>query len=331
MEECKLTFVNVGYGEAMVLRCPAPERPGGVFVMAIDVGSAEAEEYADRTSGRLTLAEYLRRTGTDHIDCMVSTHIHEDHVCGLLAAAELCPPAELWQTLPSDFYRGTMRILDTTLAETPSQSKFLRAFNDYQRLCAGVEQGGGAIRTLGAGDSGQLCPDLRWQVLAPGPADAGELERRCRDLFAEEEPRAFLQALNALDARMNNFSLMLLLEYRGVRLLLPGDTNRAGYGAVPPELLRADLFKVGHHGQRDGVSPALLEAVRPGMAVCCASSDRRYDSAHPDTLAMIAAAGAELYFSDCPPVASGRPAPHEALEFTVGGRAGLSARYVEHV
>ena len=192
-------------------------------------------------------------------------------------------------------------------------------------------QGGGAIRTLGAGDSGQLCPDLRWQVLAPGPADAGELERRCRDLFAEEEPRAFLQALNALDARMNNFSLMLLLEYRGVRLLLPGDTNRAGYGAVPPELLRADLFKVGHHGQRDGVSPALLEAVRPGMAVCCASSDRRYDSAHPDTLAMIAAAGAELYFSDCPPVASGRPAPHEALEFTVGGRAGLSARYVEHV
>ena len=96
MEECKLTFVNVGYGEAMVLRCPAPERPGGVFVMVIDGGSAEAEEYADRTSGRLTLAEYLRRTGTDHIDCMVSTHIHEDHVCGLLAAAELCPPAELW-------------------------------------------------------------------------------------------------------------------------------------------------------------------------------------------------------------------------------------------
>ena len=42
MEECKLTFVNVGYGEAMVLRCPAPERPGGVFVMAIDGGSAEA-------------------------------------------------------------------------------------------------------------------------------------------------------------------------------------------------------------------------------------------------------------------------------------------------
>ena len=328
MEECKLTFVNVGYGEAMVLRCPAPERPGGVFVMAIDGGSAEAEEYADRTSGRLTLAEYLRRTGTDHIDCMVSTHIHEDHVCGLLAAAELCPPAELWQTLPSDFYRGTMRILDTTLAETPSQSKFLRAFNDYQRLCAGVEQGGGAIRTLGAGDSGQLCPDLRWQVLAPGPADAGELERRCRDLFAEEEPRAFLQALNALDARMNNFSLMLLLEYRGVRLLLPGDTNRAGYGAVPPELLRADLFKVGHHGQIDGADQALIDRVQPRAVACCASSDRRYNSAHPDLLRMLKESGAELFFSDCPQLPGLDIPPHQALIFTIGENGSLTAQYL---
>ena len=45
MDECNLTFVNVGYGEAMVLRCPAPERPGGWFVMVIDGGSGEAEEF----------------------------------------------------------------------------------------------------------------------------------------------------------------------------------------------------------------------------------------------------------------------------------------------
>ena len=45
MEELKLTFVNVGYGEAMVLECPDPAFPGGTFVMVIDGGSAEPEEY----------------------------------------------------------------------------------------------------------------------------------------------------------------------------------------------------------------------------------------------------------------------------------------------
>lgn len=44
MEELKLTFVNVGYGEAALLECPDPAFPGGTFVMVIDGGSAEAEE-----------------------------------------------------------------------------------------------------------------------------------------------------------------------------------------------------------------------------------------------------------------------------------------------
>ena len=50
MEELKLTFVNVGYGEAALLECPDPAFPGGTFVMVIDGGSGEAGEYADRPS-----------------------------------------------------------------------------------------------------------------------------------------------------------------------------------------------------------------------------------------------------------------------------------------
>ena len=38
----KVTFVNVGYGEAILLECPDPARPGGAFVMVIDGGSGEA-------------------------------------------------------------------------------------------------------------------------------------------------------------------------------------------------------------------------------------------------------------------------------------------------
>lgn len=92
MEKMKLTFVNVGYGEAMLLECPDASRPGGVFTALIDGGSAEASEFEDRSSGRLPVQEYLSARGLERIDLMVSTHTHEDHICGLLEAARLFPP-----------------------------------------------------------------------------------------------------------------------------------------------------------------------------------------------------------------------------------------------
>ena len=89
MEEKKLTvtFVNVGYGEAILLESPDPSKPDGVFTALIDGGSAEDSEFADRSSGRVRIEEYLKKRGIRRLDLAVSTHIHEDHLCGLLRAA----------------------------------------------------------------------------------------------------------------------------------------------------------------------------------------------------------------------------------------------------
>ena len=45
-----------------------PGLPGGTFVMVIDGGSAEAEEYRDSATGRIPLDQYLSLRGVDHID-----------------------------------------------------------------------------------------------------------------------------------------------------------------------------------------------------------------------------------------------------------------------
>ena len=73
---------------------------------------------------------------------------------------------------------------------------------------------------------------------------------------------------------------------------------------------------------------SLAEAIRPAAVVCCASSDRRYSSACPDTLKLLADCGAKLYFSDCPPVPGMSVPPHQALAFTAGSAGALEARYV---
>ena len=226
----------------------------------------------------------------------------------------------MWQTLPVDFFQRNMHILDDSQARNDSQRKFMRALNDYQRLCDLVVRRGGTVRCLQAGQTLRLCQGLSCQVLAPSAQSADELESRCCDQFAERDIEAFFKKLDALDARMNNFSMILRLDYGGTGALLPGDTNRAGYGQIDPAALRADLFKIGHHGQKDGADAALLTAVRPRAVVCCASSDRRYNSAHPDALALVRSAGAELYFSDRPQVpgfTDGVP-PHGAVRFSMG-------------
>ena len=57
--ELRLTFINVGYGEAILINAPDAARPDGRFYALIDGGSAADSEFADRTSGRIRAEEYL--------------------------------------------------------------------------------------------------------------------------------------------------------------------------------------------------------------------------------------------------------------------------------
>ena len=328
MEKMNLTFINVGYGEAILVECPDAASPGGMFTMLIDGGSGLPEEYSGQPSGRLQAAEFLRRSGLDHLDIMVSTHIHEDHLCGLAALPDHLMPRRLWQSLPLDFCRRVMHPLPEQ-GGTVSRDNFLRSLNDALPLMERVCAAGGAVEDLEAGMERTLCPGLTLRVLSPAPQARQELMERMEALYAPQPEADFFRKLDALDARMNNFSLVLSLDYRGTRMLLPGDTNLLGYGDVDPADLRADIFKVGHHGQKDGADEALLRAIGPKAVVCCASSDRRYNSAHPDLMRTIAACGAALYCSDCPPLPEEMAPvpPHGALTFTLEPEGVFTACY----
>ena len=157
MGPMKLTFVNVGYGEAVLIQCPDAARPDGTFVMLIDGGSGEAAEYAEKRTGRVPLAKWLEDQGLDHIDVMVLTHIHEDHICGLPAVLERWRPDRLWQSLPADLYKA-MPAFAPFPDINASQDKFRRALNDYRTICAAME---GHSEALAAGWSDAIEQDNR--------------------------------------------------------------------------------------------------------------------------------------------------------------------------
>ena len=329
MKQFTLTFGNVGYGEAMLIEIPDPSSKRGVFSVLFDGGGADPETFIDPGAGQRPFIEHLQKLGVDHIDAVIISHIHEDHVSGLLPAVKAFPPKTVYQTLPPDFWETEMIPLSAEAGETVSLQKFTRSLNDFREICAITAANGGTIVQAGAGDTLSFPGGLTAAAIAPDSEKAQLLQTLLEKLYRTADggvPNQHL--LRKLDGFMNNVSLALRFDYGKTRLLLGGDTNRAGFEGIAPEELKADLYKVGHHGQLDGADESLLRAIQPKIVVCCASSDRLYNSAHPDLLRLIQREGAELWFSDCPPNPVGDPVPpHGLLRFRIDDAGGIEAQY----
>ena len=78
----QVTFINVGYGEAILVEAPDPSCRDDMFVMMIDGGSGEDAEYDGNDTGRIRAAEYLEKRGIRHIDLRVRCGSHFRRICG---------------------------------------------------------------------------------------------------------------------------------------------------------------------------------------------------------------------------------------------------------
>ncbi len=80
----------------------------------------------------------------------------------------------------------------------------------------------------------------------------------------------YAENLLAIDKAANNTSLVLCLEWRGWRLLFPGDAEVRSWQEMDKRgrLKPVHLFKVSHHGSRTGIPPVeILEQVLPAAPV----------------------------------------------------------------
>lgn len=115
-----------------------------------------------------------------------------------------------------------------------------------------LEKEGIPLVRLKRGDTLLFGDEARVSILSPGEHIA----------YYDKYPESSTQFINDL-------SLVMMLEYRGTRMLFSGDLYSLGEKAVLAlgDNLEADLFKVNHHGDDTSSGKAWRTAVSPQVAV----------------------------------------------------------------
>lgn len=115
---------------------------------------------------------------------------------------------------------------------------------------------------------------------------------------------AALEVLAVLEgaAALNDAGVMLRVSFGETAFLFTGDGEAAAeahlLATVPPEKLKCDLLKAGHHGSETSTSAALLAAAAPTYVAVSCGKDNEYGFPHAALNERLAAAGVTVHRTD---------------------------------
>ena len=121
-----VTVINVGYGDAILFQLK------NGYTALLDGGSALESEF-EGDSYRIRSADYLARQQIEHLNAVIISHIHEDHVCGLEAVLQQTVVDHLYVPYPVEpFLKGC----ELTPASNAPRSVplYVAALNAYRRI-----------------------------------------------------------------------------------------------------------------------------------------------------------------------------------------------------
>ncbi|HRI71016.1 MAG TPA: DNA internalization-related competence protein ComEC/Rec2, partial [Polyangium sp.] len=104
-----------------------------------------------------------------------------------------------------------------------------------------------------------------------------------------------------VDESANDNSFVVRIGYGKRSVLLVGDAEAQAERTLlerDPNVLRADLLKIGHHGSRTSTTSEFLEAVSPSVALVCSGVRNRYGHPDPGVVKRLEARGVTVARTD---------------------------------
>jgi competence protein ComEC len=253
-----VTFLDVGQGDAAVVELPTGE------VWLIDAGGRPGPgNLASQTGPGRVVAAALAARGHDHVDLAIVSHPHPDHYLGLLAVAERTPIHELW------------------VAASAEPAPPCAGPTCWSTVLDRLRAAGTVVRTPPLGLA-RVGAGVGLTVLAP---------------TYHPTPPALVAAADPVRS-VNDNSLVVMVSYRGRRVLFLGDVEEEGELALVDQLGPVEVVKVAHHGSATSSSPALVAAVAARWAVVSVGAGNRFGLPRAGVLARWRQAGATVVRTD---------------------------------
>ncbi|NOU91740.1 MBL fold metallo-hydrolase [Paenibacillus sp. LMG 31456] len=301
-----LYALNVGRGDAFFLEIPTDD---GVAVVLIDGGDQFFHE-------SVRPYRFAQERGWKQIDLMILTHLHPDHLTGLLEVAEHIPIVESVLPYPQ-------LALDLSEMQHPQAIQTARMLNDYnqlwellilQKTVVSLRQPFGETASWRFGQF--VLRHLDPLHISDLPA-YGNLQQLCSSHLEAELQEELLVAFDASSNR--DSSVWLFEETDGRQLFLfGGDALLSNWERIMDrEQLRPCGFKVGHHGMADGWNEQLLRLLSPDWLLIT-NNDTEYERFRDEWNRIAQASESMLYVTGSQPgtiyLASRLPLALERIE-----------------
>jgi beta-lactamase superfamily II metal-dependent hydrolase len=256
--EIEVSLFGPGYGESVVVHL------GSNRWMVVD-------SCLDKNSGRAASLAYLEEIGVEpasHVELVVCTHWHDDHIRGMSSILSACPNARF---VCSTSLRESAFLELVALGET-IRGPHGGGLNEFGRIFQQIilrrqRQEPSPLETCHAGtvlvDQVEESAQLRIESLSPSDTD----HQRMMRAFAEKKDQLlsaeFKQTVPSIHPNLG--SIVLRLQIGGQRILLGADMEKrkspeSGWNAILINTRpgsEADLYKIAHHGSETGDMPEI--------------------------------------------------------------------------
>jgi hypothetical protein len=225
------TMINIGFGDSHLVTMPTTGKR-----LVIDCGYRDAENAVET---------YYHDHGVTSVDAMLATHVHEDHLGGVVGSGSSNTDGVVETFPPSVFF------------DSPSKSSRSVGKPAYGELLRSLPAG--TTRTiLNRGDTSDDVPALR---LDP--------QVRILCLNSGTRPGYVDQPSDYEGTVINNESIVLHFTYGDVDFVIGGDCEKETEASIlsdprfPAGSLEVEYFKCTHHGLSDANSSSWINTLRP--------------------------------------------------------------------
>ncbi|MCD9025084.1 ComEC/Rec2 family competence protein [Cohnella silvisoli] len=264
MTKVNLQFLDVGWGDAHLIRLPS-----GCLTL-IDGGDGTVSPDQDHP------VSWMDRQGIEHLDWLILTHIHEDHLNGLLDIARAKSVSKA--VLPYEPFK----LMPEKVIEQHGNDLTKRVYGmltAYLELIHLLGQQGTEI--LWRNECGTSEQAVLWSEegvslthLYPWAGDPlPAYETLLKSCEGDD-----LRALESFFDLSNDDSSVYRLSFTqdpDKSILFGGDQLEAGWERLAQRMdIQSWVWKVSHHGLPDGFNPRLISLIKPAHCIIPISADR---------------------------------------------------------